>query len=147
MLKKILTGTGIAGVLTLGIIIGSLTLGPVFAHTQDNTTPVQAVVQGVDDDATKATVQCPDLDDVEEQQPQYTGSILVDEAQYEGMNEADETAALQNGEYLYALQMMKIVGIVWIIILIFGAFVSVIKPWGRIGKTKDEVEPSPVGTT
>ncbi len=43
--------------------------------------------------------------------------------------------------------MMKIVGIVWIIILIFGAFVSVIKPWGWIGKAKEEAEPSPVGTT
>ena len=63
------------------------------------------------------------------------------------ISKAEGLAALQNGEYLYALQMMKIVGIIWISILIFAAFVSVIKPWGRIGKTKDEVEPSPVGTT
>ncbi len=52
------------------------------------------------------------------------------------ISKAEGLAALQNGEYLYALQMMKIVGSVWIIILIFAAFVSVIKPWGRIGKTK-----------
>ena len=63
------------------------------------------------------------------------------------ISKAEGLAALQNGEYLYALQMIKILGIVWIIILIFAAFVSVIKPWGRIGKTKDEAEPSPVGTT
>ena len=63
------------------------------------------------------------------------------------ISKAEGLAALQNGEYLYALQMMKIVGTVWISILIFAAFVSVIKPWGRIGKTKDEAEPSPVGTT
>ena len=62
------------------------------------------------------------------------------------ISKAEGLAALQNGEYLYALQMIKILGIVWIIILIFGAFVSVIKPWGRIGKTKDEAEPSPTGT-
>jgi hypothetical protein len=63
------------------------------------------------------------------------------------ISKAEGLAALQNGEYLYALQMMKIIGSVWIITLIFAAFVSVIKPWGRIGKTKDEAEPSPVGTT
>jgi len=63
------------------------------------------------------------------------------------ISKAEGLAALQNGEYLYALQMLKILSIVWIIILIFAAFVSVIKPWGRIGKTKDEAEPSPVGTT
>jgi len=62
------------------------------------------------------------------------------------ISKAEGLAALQNGEYLYALQMYKILGIVWIIILIFGAFVSVIKPWGRIGKTKDEAELSPPGT-
>ena len=62
------------------------------------------------------------------------------------ISKAEGLAALQNGEYLYALQMYKIFGIVWIIILIFGAFVSVIKPWGRIGKTKDEAELSPPGT-
>ncbi len=62
------------------------------------------------------------------------------------ISKAEGLAALQNGEYLYALQMMKILGTVWITILIFAAFVSVIRPWGRIGKTKDEAEPSPTGT-
>jgi len=42
--------------------------------------------------------------------------------------------------------MLNIFGAIQIIILIFAAFVSVIKPWGRMGKTKDEAEPSPVGT-
>jgi hypothetical protein len=63
------------------------------------------------------------------------------------ISKAEGLAALQNGGYLYALQMYKILSIVWIIILIFGAFVSVIKPWGRIGKIKGEAEPSPIGTT
>jgi hypothetical protein len=62
------------------------------------------------------------------------------------ISKTEGLAALQNVEYLYALQMFKILGIVWIITLIFAAFVSVIKPWGRIGKTKDEAEPSPTGT-
>jgi len=61
------------------------------------------------------------------------------------ISKAEGLAALQNGEYLYALQMFKILGIVWIIILIFAAFVSVIKPWGRIRKTK-EAELSPGAT-
>ena len=63
------------------------------------------------------------------------------------ISKAEGLAALQNGEYLYALQMYKIVGIIWLIVLVFGAFVSVIKPWGRIGKTRDDAEPSPAGTT
>ena len=124
MLKKILTGTGIAAILTAMFFLGSLTLGSVFAHTQDNTSPVQAFVQGADDDADETAVEGPDLDDieleeqvgeqseldddtaeatvedldiddVEEQQPQYTGSILVDDAQYEGMSEAEDAAAFQ----------------------------------------------------
>jgi hypothetical protein len=62
------------------------------------------------------------------------------------ISKAEGLAALQNGEYLYALRMIKILGTVQILILIFAAFVSVIKPWGRIGKTKDEAEPSLDGT-
>jgi len=62
------------------------------------------------------------------------------------ISKAEGLAALQNEEYLYALLMFKIIGIVWITILIFAAFISVIKPWGRIGKTRDEAEPGPVGT-
>jgi hypothetical protein len=62
------------------------------------------------------------------------------------ISKAKGLAALQNGEYLYALRMIKILGTVQILILIFAAFVSVIKPWGRIGKTKDEAEPSLDGT-
>jgi hypothetical protein len=62
------------------------------------------------------------------------------------ISKAEGLAALQNGEYLYALQMYKIIGIVWIIILIFAAFVSVIKPWGRIRKAKDDAELSQTGT-
>jgi hypothetical protein len=58
------------------------------------------------------------------------------------ISKAEGLAALQNGEYQHAMQMMKIIGVVWVIVLIFGAFVSFIKPWGRIGKTKDEAEPS-----
>jgi len=102
MLKKLLMGGGIAGVLTLGAIIGSLTLAPVFAHSTDTNPPAQAAVQSVEaDDATETAVAGPDLDDVEEQnevdeaQPQYAGSIQLDENQNQEMSEADEAAALQ----------------------------------------------------
>jgi len=61
--------------------------------------------ENVGDDAAEALVEGQDTDAVEEQvgnqteldeqQPQYSGSIKVDEAQYEGMSEADEAAVLQ----------------------------------------------------
>jgi uncharacterized membrane protein YkoI len=113
MLKKVLTGTGIAAVLAIGVIIGSLTLGPVFAQTQPNTTPTQAVVQSSNNGSTTVDEAQYGEDDVksiavalqdnaiitsaqvDEQQPQYAGSITVDEAQYQAMSEADEAAALQ----------------------------------------------------
>jgi len=105
MLKKVLAGTGMAAALTGMLLLGSLALGPVFAQTQTNTTPTQAVVQGLNSGSDEGQVKGPDLDNVEEQvgdqnqvdeqQPQYSGSITVDEAQYQGMNEADEAAALQ----------------------------------------------------
>jgi len=68
MLKKVLTGTGIAAALTAMFFLGSLALGSVFAQAQPSATPTQAVVQSVDDDdATEAAVQGPDTDLVEEQ--------------------------------------------------------------------------------
>jgi hypothetical protein len=61
------------------------------------------------------------------------------------ISKAEGLAALQDGEYLHALQMMKIGGTIWVIILIFAAFVSVVKPWGRIRKVRNEAESSPTG--
>jgi uncharacterized membrane protein YkoI len=105
MLKKVLAGTGIAAALTGMFLLGSLALGPVFAQTQVSTTPTQAVVQSTNTGSAEDNIKGPDLDNVEEQvgdqnqvdeqQPQYTGSITVDESQYEGMSETDEAAALQ----------------------------------------------------
>jgi uncharacterized membrane protein YkoI len=113
MLKKVLTGTGIAAVLTIGVILGSLTLGPVLAQTQPNTTPTQAVAQSSndgsatvdeaqygEDDVKSIAVALQDnaittSDQVDEQQPQYAGSIQIDDSQYQGMSEAEEEAALQ----------------------------------------------------
>jgi uncharacterized membrane protein YkoI len=103
MLKKVLAGTGIAAVLTGMFLLGSLALGPVFAQTQHNTTPTQAVAQSSNNSSAEDNLKGPDFDKVEdqvgdqvdEQQPLYTGSISVNEAQYQGMSEADETAALQ----------------------------------------------------
>ena len=105
MLKKLLTIPGIATALVVGVLLGGLTLGSVFAQTPPNPTPTQATVQNSDEDAAEAGVKGPDMDaveeqveeqnEVDEQEPQYTGSILVNGAQYEGMSEADEVAALQ----------------------------------------------------
>jgi uncharacterized membrane protein YkoI len=114
MLKKVLAGTGIAAALTGMFLLGSVALGPVSALTQTDTTPTQAVVQSSNSDsATVDDVQFGEDDvksiavalqndttissaQVDERQPQYTGSITVDEAQYEGISEADEAAALQS---------------------------------------------------
>jgi hypothetical protein len=77
MLKKVLAGTGIAAVLAAGFLMSSLTLGPVSAQTPPTNPPAQQ-------------------SQVEEQQPQYVGSIQVTDSQYAGMSEADEAAALQS---------------------------------------------------
>jgi hypothetical protein len=52
--RKVLLGTGIAAVLTVGVMIGSLTLGPVFAQTQDTSPPGQTAVQSPNDDQAEA---------------------------------------------------------------------------------------------
>ncbi len=91
MLKKVLTGIGLATALTGMFFLGSLAVSPVFAQTQPNPTPTQAVVQSPNNSSAEDNI-----DQVDEQQPQYTGSITVDEAQYQGVSEADEAAALQS---------------------------------------------------
>ena len=70
MLKKeVLIGTGMAAVLTVGGIIGALTMRPVSASQTPNTSATsQAAIQSVDDDdAAEAAVKGPDTDSVEEQ--------------------------------------------------------------------------------
>jgi len=88
MLKKeVLIGTGIAAVLTVGGIIGALTLGPVSASQTPNTsTTSQAAIQSVDDDdAAEAVVKGPDTDSVEEQVGDQT----------EGVSDSEESDAMQ----------------------------------------------------
>lgn len=53
------------------------------------------------------------------------------------ISEAEGLLALQNTKYLNTLQMLKIVGTVAPVIMIFAAFVSVIKPWGSVRKTRE----------
>jgi uncharacterized membrane protein YkoI len=89
------TTSNIAAVLTGMFLLGSLVVIPGCAGMQPNTTPLQAAVLGSDASSAEDSINGPDLDNVDEQQPQYTGSITVDESQYEGMSEADEAAALQ----------------------------------------------------
>lgn len=79
MLKKVLTGTGIAAVLAAGFLLGGLTSGHGFAQTTPANPPAQTQEQS----------------GVNEQQPNYLGSIQVNDAQYKDMSETDEAAALQ----------------------------------------------------
>jgi uncharacterized membrane protein YkoI len=104
MLKKVLTGTGIAAALTGMFLLGSLALGPVFAETPSTTTTTQAVVPNSNNSSTSLADGQYGEDDLKyveaalptgEQQPQYAGSIAVNEAQDQGSSEADETAAMQ----------------------------------------------------
>jgi uncharacterized membrane protein YkoI len=95
MLKKMPTRSNIAAVLTGMFLLGSLVMIPGCAQMQPNTTPLRAIVLGSNASSAEDNINGPDLDNVEEQEPQYTGSITVDESQYEGMSDADEAAALQ----------------------------------------------------
>ena len=62
------------------------------------------------------------------------------------ISKAEGLLALQNAKYIHVQGMLGIVGMSAPAILIFGAFVSVIKPWGRIRKTKEGTELDPVTT-
>jgi hypothetical protein len=101
MLRRLLVGGGIAGVLTVGIIVGSLTLGPVFAQSADTNPPAQATVQSVDDDAAEATVIGPDTDDIELEEQvgdQFELNDDADEAAAEGpdLDDLEEEVEEQN---------------------------------------------------
>jgi len=72
-MNKWLIGSGILGALAVALLAGSLLVGSAFAQ---GPTPPQADTG-------------PD-----EQVPSYDSSIRVDDAQYEGVSEADEAAAL-----------------------------------------------------
>jgi uncharacterized membrane protein YkoI len=78
-MRKWLIGGGIAGVLVVALLVGSLAMT---AFAQDPTPPAQTEEQADTDTG-------PD-----EQLPSYDSSIRVDDAQYEGTSEADEEAAL-----------------------------------------------------
>lgn len=76
-MRKWLIGGGIAGVLVVALLVGSLAAT---AFAQDPTPQAQTEEQA--DTGPN------------EQFPSYDSSIRVDDAQYEGMSEADEAAAL-----------------------------------------------------
>jgi len=70
-------------VIGIALLLGSLGIGIALAQGPTPTAPPEAASQeeaGTDDQV---------------QAPSYTGSIPVDQAQYEGVSEADEAAALQ----------------------------------------------------
>jgi uncharacterized membrane protein YkoI len=94
------TRSKIAVVLTGVFLLVSLAAIPGCAQT-----PAQAAVLSSDASSAEDNMSGPDLDNIEEQvgdqnevdeqEPRYTGSVAVDEPQYEGLSEADEAAALQ----------------------------------------------------
>ena len=63
------------------------------------------------------------------------------------VSKAEGLQALQNIKYLHNLEMLKIVGAIAPAILIFGAFVSVIKPWGSVRKARDKTDLEMVAST
>jgi uncharacterized membrane protein YkoI len=73
MLKKVLAGIEIAAVFTAMFLLGGIATGHIFAQSPQNPAQVQ----------------------FNEQQSQYTGSIQIDNSQYEGMSDADEAVALK----------------------------------------------------
>jgi uncharacterized membrane protein YkoI len=105
MLQKMPTRSKIAAVLAGTFLLVSLVAIQGCAGLPTNTALAQAAVLSSNASSAEDSIDGPDLDNVEEQagdqneideqQPQYTGSIKVDESQYEGLSEADETAALQ----------------------------------------------------
>lgn len=102
MLKKVLTGAGIASVLTLGVIIGATTIGSAFAAQPQHTNPVaQAAVQNVNsNEPSEAAVEGPDTDLVEEQ----VGDQNELDDQNQDLSEADEAAALQANATITAVE-------------------------------------------
>jgi len=86
-MRKWLIGGGIAGVLVVALLVGNLTM---MAFAQGPTPPAQSEAQTEEQaDIGQQADTGPD-----EQFPSYDSLIRVDDAQYEGMSEADEAAAL-----------------------------------------------------
>jgi len=103
------------------LVVGTMGFLSYQALAQTSTTPAVSDCgpETEDDDAAEAAETGPDTDDIQEecgnqvddedtgldvQDPNYTGSISVDEAQYEGMSEADEGAALQQNTTISAIE-------------------------------------------
>jgi uncharacterized membrane protein YkoI len=89
MLKKCLTGRGIATLLISILLLGSL-------GTMTGCAATLAQGAGLSSGLDNVEEQVGDQNEVDEQQPQYTGSIAVDESQFDGLSEADEAAALES---------------------------------------------------
>ncbi len=89
MLKKVLVGTGIAAALTCMFLLGSLTIGPVFAQTQTDNALTQVVSQSSNNGSTEDKMQGPDLDNVDQQVGNQT---QIDKGQT-GNDETDVTNA------------------------------------------------------
>ena len=103
--KEVLIGTGIAAVLTVGVIFDALTWGPASVSQTPNTISAsQAAIQsGSDDNVAEAVVKGPDTDLVEEQVGDQT----------EGVSES-EAAALAGNHCTSVLRLSPTVRIVFL---------------------------------
>ncbi len=110
MSKRLYLVGGLVAILALAFSAVTLTSRLTSAQGSDPTAAVQSCDQQDEaDDAAEAAVEEADTDDIEQecgpqdgaedadaddvQEPQLNGSIAVDEAQSEGLSEADEAAA------------------------------------------------------
>ena len=91
MKKKYLTGVGIAGVLIISVVIGSLTLGPVFAQASHNANQTQTTVQDQKDNSNEANSADVDQVDgqkeVDEQLPLGEAKITPEQAKAEALSQ------------------------------------------------------------
>jgi len=114
MKKRFLIGAGIVAVLTIGIIIGSLTLGSVFAQSSSNTTAPTAV-QGVNNDSTEAngadTEQVNEQNEVDEQLPLGESKTTPEQAkaaassQFPGASIIKVELENENGSLVYGVAL------------------------------------------
>jgi len=106
MIRRLLNIPRIVAILAVVILLGGLTAGSIFAQSSDASSPAQTTVQSIADiddieeevgDQNEADMddETEASNDVDEQQPIYAGTTTVDNSQFEGMSEAEETDALQ----------------------------------------------------
>jgi uncharacterized membrane protein YkoI len=115
MNRKLLTGVGIAGVLIIGVVIGSLTLGPVFAQASHNANQTQTTVQDQKDGSNEANgtdvEQVDEQNEVDEQLPLGEVKITPEQARAAALSQFPEATIIkvelenENGSLVYSVAL------------------------------------------